>query len=135
MKYLGLDYGSVRCGVAISDKLGIIASTYEVIKYKSTEELIKRIEEIIKDEKIEKIILGDPKNLDGSISDRSEKTYEFKNLLENIFNIEVILEDERLTTVEAEKILLEGKVRREKRKKVIDKMAARIILQSYLDRK
>lgn len=135
MRYLGLDYGSKTCGVAISDSTGLIASSLEVIRYKLSEELIFKLSNIIKEKKIEKIVLGNPLNLNGTLSKRSEETLKFKELLEKEFNIEVFMQDERLSTIEAERILLNNNTKRKDRKKVIDKMAAVIILQAYLDKR
>lgn len=134
MRIIGLDYGSVTCGVAISDELGIIASPVETIRYTDTEDLLNKLDKYFSMYKIEKIVLGNPINLDGTISKRSEITFEFKNNLENKFNKEVIMLDERLTTVIVNNMLIENNTRRENRKKVVDKLAASIILQDYLDR-
>ncbi len=122
------------CGVAVSDPTGLIASSLEVIRYETHEELLLRIEQIIKDKKVDLVVIGNPINLNGTMSTRSEKTLEFKKMLEDTFNITVELQDERLSTIEAEKILIQNNTRRKDRKKVIDKMAAVIILQSYLDK-
>lgn len=135
MRYIGLDLGSKTLGVSISDDSHTIASSLVVIRFEETEELFSELDKIMKKYNIEKIILGNPLNLNGSISKRCEITNEFKKELEKRYEKEVILEDERLTTVEANKILLLNNTKRKKRKKVIDKMAANIILQSYLDRK
>lgn len=135
MRYVGLDYGSKTLGVSISDETHTIASSLLVIKFNNHEELFKELDKVMNNYKIEKIVLGNPLNLDGSISKRCEITNEFKKDLEKRYNIEVILVDERLTTTEANKILLLNNTKRNNRKKVIDKMAANIILQSYLDRK
>ena len=134
MRILGLDYGSKTCGVAISDESETISSPVETIRYKEMSELIKAINKYIDKYDIKLIVLGNPLNLDGSISTRSEETFKFKEKLEKEFNIQVILEDERLTTVIVNNMLIEGNTRREKRKKVVDKLAASIILESYLDR-
>lgn len=135
MRYLGLDYGSKTCGISISDATGLIASPLEVIRYEELSELINKIGNIINDKKIDKLVLGNPINLNGTISSRSEKTFDLKKELESKYNIEVIMQDERLSTTEAEKILISNNEKRKNRKKVIDKMASTIILQSYLDRK
>ncbi len=137
MKILGLDYGSKTVGVAISDELGLIASGIETITRDnevSIKKTIKRLEEIIKENNIKKIVLGYPKNMDGSEGERCEKTTEFKARLERNFKkVEVVLWDERLSTSFATKVLYEGKVDKKDHKKVIDKMAAMYILQGYLD--
>lgn len=135
MRYLGLDLGSKTLGLAISDKSAVLATSLEVLRYETYEELLEKLEKIIIEKEIEKIVLGNPLNMSGSISVRSEETFKFKEMLEKRFKLEVIMQDERLSTVEAEKLLINVGTRREKRKKIIDKLAATIILQTYLDRK
>lgn len=132
---MGLDYGSKTIGVAISDPLGITAQGIETIERKSENKLrqsLARIEVLVKEYEVEKIVLGFPKNMNNTIGERGEKTLEFKEMLERRVGLEVIMWDERLTTVEAERILIESNVRRENRKKFIDKIAAVFILQGYL---
>lgn len=135
MIYLGLDLGSKTLGLSISDKTSTIASSLKVIRYNTEEELFLELDKIIIDYKVDAFVLGNPKNLDGSLSKRSEITLEFKEKLELKYNKEVILQDERLSTVEAERLLINNNTKRKNRKKVIDKVAATIILQSYLDRR
>ena len=135
MTYLGLDLGSKTCGIAISDRTGLIASSLEVIRYSDYEELINKLNNIVISRNVDAFVLGNPKNLDGSLSKRSEITLEFRDLLLDKFNMEVIMQDERLSTVEAERMLISNNTKRKNRKKVIDKIAATIILQSYLDRR
>lgn len=135
MIYLGLDLGSKTLGVAISDRTGIIASSLDVIRYSNYEELLDELEKIVILRKVDAFVLGNPLNLDGSVSKRSEITFEFKKLLEERFNKEVYLQDERLSTVEAERMLISNDTKRKNRKKVIDKIAATIILQGFLDRR
>lgn len=145
MRVLGLDYGTKTVGVAVSDPLEITAQPLETIERKSAGKLrqtLARIEAIIEEygaagqqEKIEKIVLGYPKNMNNTEGDRCEATVSFKNDLEKRTGLEVVLWDERLTTVEAERILMDSGVRRENRKTYIDKMAAAVILQNYLDSK
>lgn len=135
MTYLGLDLGSKTCGIAISDRTGLIAASLEVIRYSDYEELINKLNNIVISRNVDAFVLGNPKNLDGSLSKRSEITLEFRDLLLNKFNMEVIMQDERLSTVEAERMLISNNTKRKNRKKVIDKIAATIILQSYLDRR
>ena len=106
MPYLGLDLGSKTLGVSISDKSNIISSPLEVIRYEKEEELFNRLREIIEEKNITKIILGNPLNMNGTESKRSIISYEFKDKLTSEFNIEVIMQDERLSTVEAENILI-----------------------------
>lgn len=135
MTYLGLDLGSKTCGIAISDRTGIIASSLEVIRYEDYDELINKLNNIVISRNVDAFVLGNPKNLDGSLSKRSEITLEFKKILEDRFKLDVIMQDERLSTVEAERMLISNDTKRKKRKKVIDKIAATIILQSFLDRR
>ena len=136
MRVMGLDYGSKTVGVAISDPLGITAQGIETIERKEENKLRKtlaRIEELVKEYEVEKIVLGFPKNMNNTIGERAEKSLELKAMLERRIGIPVILWDERLTTVEAERTLIESNVRRENRKKYVDKIAAVFILQGYLD--
>lgn len=135
MKILGLDLGTKTIGVAISDKLNLIAMPYGVIRFKTDADIYSKLDEIIKKEKIIKIILGFPKNMNNTIGSAGERSLAFKKILENRYQIEVILIDERLSTVEAENILIEANMRRMKRKKVIDGLAAAIILENYLNKK
>lgn len=136
MRILGLDYGSKTVGVAVSDSLGFTAQGVETIERKEEGKLRQtcaRIEALIKEYDAEQIVLGLPKNMNNTEGDRAEKTKEFATLLERRTGLPVIFWDERLTTVAAEQILMESGVRRENRKAVIDKVAACLILQGYLD--
>lgn len=136
MRIMGLDYGSKTVGVAISDPLCITAQGIETIERKEENKLrrtLARIEELAKEYEAEKIILGFPKNMNNTVGERGEKSLEFKEMLERRTGLSVIMWDERLTTVEAERTLIESNVRRENRKKYIDKIAAVFILQGYLD--
>ena len=135
MTYLGLDLGSKTCGIAISDRTGLIASSLEVIRYDDYDELVNKLNNIVISRNVDAFVLGNPKNLDGSLSKRSDITLEFKKTLEDRFKLDVIMQDERLSTVEAERMLISNDTKRKKRKKVIDKIAATIILQSFLDRR
>ena len=135
MTYLGLDLGSKTCGIAISDRTGLIASSLEVIRYDDYDELVNKLNNIVISRNVDAFVLGNPKNLDGSLSKRSEITLEFKKILEDRFKLNVIMQDERLSTVDAERMLISNDTKRKNRKKVIDKIAATIILQSYLDRR
>lgn len=134
MIYLGLDLGSKTLGLAISDRTATIATSLEVLRYNDYDELLDKLSKIVESRKVDFFVLGNPLNLDGSISKRSEITFEFKKLLEENFGKEVIMQDERLSTVEAERMLISNDEKRKNRKKVIDKVAATIILQGYLDR-
>ena len=131
---MGLDVGDRTVGVAVSDLLLITAQGLETIKRESIKKDTDRLVEIIKEYDVEKIVVGLPKNMNNTLGPQGEKVLEFVKKLQNKTNIEVDYEDERLTTVAAERILLEGDVSRKNRKKVIDKVAASYILQSYLDR-
>lgn len=135
MRIIGLDYGSVTCGVALSDESFLIASPMETIRYKEMDELLSKLDIYFSKYEIGVIVLGNPINLDGSISKRSEITLEFKTILENRYDVHVVLEDERLTSVIVNNILIENNTKRENRKKVVDKLAACLILESYLDRR
>lgn len=136
MKYLGLDLGTRTVGIAISDLTKTIATSYTTIRFEENnyESILPQIKEIVINEKIEKIILGLPKNMNNSIGDRALTTMNFKKNLSQYLNIEVILQDERLSTVEANHYLLDADLSRKKRKKKIDSVAANIILQTYLDK-
>ena len=135
-RVMGLDYGSKTVGVAISDPLGITAQGVETIHRKAENKLrqtLARIEELVKEYEVDKLVLGFPKHMNNTIGDRAEKSLELKEMLERRTGLPVIMWDERLTTVEAERTLIENKVRREERKKYVDKIAAVFILQGYLD--
>lgn len=136
MRIMGLDYGSVTVGVAISDELLITAQGIETIRRKQENKLrqtLARIEELVKEYKVERIVLGYPKNMNNTIGERAIKSEEFAETLKRRMGLEVILWDERLTTVAAHQTLMLGNVRREDRGAVIDKLAAVLILQGYLD--
>ena len=135
MRYLGLDLGTKTLGLAISDKLGTIASPYKVLRYTDIELLIEELIKIINNEKVDELVLGLPKNMNGSLGYAAERSMNFKKLLEQKINIPIHLVDERLSTVEAEKVLIQADMSRQKRKKVIDGMAASIILDTYLNMK
>ena len=134
MKCLGMDLGTKTLGLATSDKLGVIASPYKTIKYNDLQELVSEVKEIIEALHIEKLVLGFPKNMNNSLGFAVERTVNFKELLEKETNMSVVLIDERLSTVEAENILISSDMRRENRKKVIDAVAASIILDTFLRR-
>lgn len=136
MRILGLDYGSVTVGVAVSDALLITAQPVEVIKRERETKLrrtLARLDELIAEYEVGKIVLGYPKNMNNTLGERVQLTEQFKEKLEKRTGLEVVLWDERLTTVSAMEVLKEGKVRRENRKTYVDKIAATIILQGYLD--
>ncbi|MET3742274.1 Holliday junction resolvase RuvX [Clostridium sp. AF19-22AC] len=136
MRIMGLDYGTKTVGVAISDALGLTAQGIETIQRKEENKLrrtLARIEELVSEYEVGKIVLGFPKHMNNDIGERAEKSLEFRDMLVRRTGLEVIMWDERLTTVEAERTLIESNVRRENRKKYIDKIAAVFILQGYLD--
>jgi len=136
MRILGLDFGSKTVGVAVSDPLGFTAQGVETIHRKSENKLrqtLARIESLAEEYKVEKIVLGLPKHMNNDIGERAQKSLEFKEMLERRTGLEIIMWDERLTSVEAERILIESSIRREERKQYIDKIAAVFILQGYLD--
>ncbi len=137
MRYLGLDLGSKTLGVALSDTTNTIASSLKTIFFKEDDynSLIEPIRELINEYDISKIVLGLPKNMNNTLGPRAELSYSFKKLLEDNLNIEVILEDERLTTVISNNIMIKADMSRKKRKKKVDSIAASLILQSYLDRR
>lgn len=134
MRILGLDLGSVTCGVSVSDALGMIARAYKTVRFEEEDydSAYEQIVEIMEELQIHKVVLGLPKHMNGDVGIRGEISIAFKQRLE-AYGAEVILWDERLTTVAAEKILIAADLSRKKRKKVIDQMAAVQILQSYLD--
>lgn len=132
-RILGLDVGDVWIGVAISDELMITAQPLETIKRESNKIAYEKIHDIILERNIEKIVVGLPKNMNNTLGPQSEKVIKFATKLKNKFNIDIEYIDERMTTLMAEQVLIEGSVRRENRKKYIDKIAATYILQSYLD--
>lgn len=135
MRYLGLDLGSKTLGMALSDPIGIFASSYKIVRHdEEYERLIDDILETVQEKKIDAIVLGLPKNMNNTIGPKGELSFRFKKMLEDKIKIPVYLEDERLTTKQAENILINNDTSRKKRKKVIDSMAATLILQSYLDK-
>ena len=136
MRMMGLDFGSKTVGVAISDELLITAQGIEIIRRESENKLrrtLARIEELIAEYKVDKIVLGLPKNMNATIGERGEKTMEFQEMLVRRTGLEVVLWDERLTTVAADRAMMEANIRRENRGKYVDKIAAIFILQGYLD--
>ncbi len=136
MRIMGLDFGAKTVGVAISDALGLTAQGKEIVRRERENKLrqtCSRIEELIVEYGVERIVLGLPKNMDGSEGERVEKTKEFKEMLERRTGLEVILWDERLTTVAADRYMSEAGIRGEKRKALVDEIAAVFILQGYLD--
>ncbi|QVK19409.1 Holliday junction resolvase RuvX [Mycoplasmatota bacterium] len=135
MKILGLDLGSKTLGIALSDALGLTAQGIETFVFTDNnyQLALDRVVEFVKKEKVERIVLGYPKNMNGTIGPRGKISEEFAQKIRDALQIKVILWDERMTTMEAEKILINANMSRQKRKKIIDKMAAVVILQSYLN--
>lgn len=132
MRYLGLDLGTKTLGTALSDKTGMIANPHKTLKFNSYEELIKPLKSIIEDYEVEGIALGLPKNMDNSLGFASKRSLDFKTFLEKNFDIPIELVDERLSTMEAERYLLETDMSRKKRKEHIDAVAASVILNTYI---
>lgn len=133
---MGLDFGSKTVGVAVSDPLLITAQGLEIIRRKDENKLrqtLARIEELIMEYEVSEIVLGFPKNMNDSIGPRAEISLEFKDKLERRTGLPVVMWDERLTTVAADKTMMEAGIRRENRKEYVDKIAATLILQGYLD--
>ncbi|MDD3218891.1 MAG: Holliday junction resolvase RuvX [Lachnospiraceae bacterium] len=136
MRIMGLDYGSKTVGVAICDPLGFTAQGIEIVRRKSEGKLrqtLARLDELIAEYQVESIVLGFPKNMNNTIGDRAEKSLAFKEMLEKRTGLSVVMWDERLTSVEANRTLMEASVRRENRYKYVDEIAAVFILQGYLD--
>ena len=134
MRYIGLDLGTKTLGISLSK--GIIASNYTTLRHNEDYDyLAKEVLKIVLNEKIDKIVLGFPKNMNNSIGERANITLEFKKKLEELIKLEVILEDERLTSVVANNTMINADISRKKRKERVDGVASSIILQSYLDRK
>ena len=136
MKYLGLDLGSRTLGIATSDATGLIASTYKTIRHNEEyDRLLEEVKQLIEELKIDEVVLGFPKNMNNTIGPKGELSLEFKEKLEKLVTVPIHLQDERLTTKSATNMLIMGNVSRKDRKKVVDSVAATIILQTYLDRK
>ena len=133
MRIMGLDIGSRTIGVAVSDELGMIAQGLKTIKRKSMEEDIKEISLIITQYKIDKIVVGLPKNMDGTIGKQAEMVFQWIKTVREKIGLPMLTWDERLSTVEASKVLLEADLSRKERRGVIDKLAAALILQGYLN--
>lgn len=136
MRCLGLDLGSKTLGIAISDMTNVIASVYTTLYFKDEnyQSLLLPLKDIIDKEGIDTLVLGFPKNMNNTLGERALVTLDFKKMLEGEFNLPVIMEDERLTSVISNNVLIDANVSRKKRKKKVDGMAAVIILQGYLDK-
>ena len=137
MRILGFDLGTRTLGISISDETETISSVYDTLRFEESnyDSIIPKIKEIVNKENVSKIVLGLPKNMNNSLGDRALTTLEFKKKLEENMDVEVIMQDERLTTVEATNYMLKTDISRKKRKKKIDTLSANIILQTYLDKK
>ena len=134
MRYIGLDLGTKTLGISLSN--GIIATNYKTLRHNEDYDyLVLEVEKIINEKHIDKIVLGYPKNMNNTIGERAKITLDFKKKLEEKTKLEVIMEDERLTSVVANNVLISADTRRDKRKKKVDGVASVIILQSYLDRR
>ena len=135
MRYLGLDLGSRTLGIAVSET-GLIASNYKTIHHEEEyDRLLDEVKALVDELKIDTVVLGFPKNMNNTIGPKGELSLDFKEKLEKIINIPVVLQDERLSTKSALDTLIKGNVSRKDRKKVVDSVAATIILQTYLDRR
>lgn len=134
-RIMGLDVGDKTIGVALSDPLFVTAQPFETIRRTKAKADIDRIEKIVKEKDINQIVVGLPKNMNNTMGPQSMKVISFVDLLKKRFDIEILYEDERLTTVQSEGVLIDMNVRRENRKKQIDNIAASFILQSFLDRR
>ncbi len=133
MKVLGLDIGEKRIGIAISDDLGYTAQGVKVLERRGVDDDLKELAELIAVSNVSEIVVGLPKNMDGSLGEGAQKVLSFVKKVEGLLSVPVILWDERWTTVEATRVLLQADLTRKKRRKVVDKIAAALILQGYLD--
>ncbi len=135
MKILGIDMGEKRIGLALSDPLEITAQGLKTVQINDSKEVYNKLMEIIIEKKVEKLVFGLPKNMNGTLGPQAQKVQEVARKIKTISQLPIDFEDERLSTVSAEQVLLLADQSRAKRKKVIDRLSAVIILQSYLDRK
>ncbi len=133
MRILALDHGTKRIGIAISDELKMIAQPLEFVPAEPFAGFLARLKELIRDKQVELILVGLPRNMDGSYGPAALKVQDFVAVLKGALTVPIQTWDERLTSVQANRLLIQGNVRREKRKEKVDKMAAAILLQSYLD--
>ncbi len=133
MRVLGLDLGSKTIGLAVSDAMKSIAQPYDVIIRENTEKDLSRIQKVVLEKEVDVIVVGLPYNMDGSEGASASKAREFADMLKSLTGLNIILYDERMTTLSAERSMLEGDLSRAKRKKRVDKVAAAFILQGYLD--
>lgn len=133
MRILGLDHGTRRIGVALSDEMRLIAQPLEYIPSEPFAEFVERLVKILREQNVELVVIGLPRNMDGSYGPAAEKVREFVQALAAKINVPIKLWDERLTTVQAQRVLIQGGTRRQQRKQKVDQIAAAILLQSYLD--
>jgi putative Holliday junction resolvase len=133
MRVLGIDHGTKRIGIAISDELGVIAQPLEFILAEPFAEFLERLKEIIREKEVKQLVVGMPRNMDGSYGPAASKVKEFVVVLKEYITMPITLWDERLTSAQANRFLVEANVRREKRKEKVDQTAAAILLQSFLD--
>ena len=133
MRVLALDHGSKRIGVAVSDEMKLIAQPLEFIPAEPFADFLNRLKEILREKEVDLILVGMPRNMDGSYGPAALKVQDFVAVLRNALTVPIQTLDERLTSVQANRLLIQGNVRRDKRKQKVDKMAAAILLQSYLD--
>ena len=137
MRYLGLDLGTKTLGMALSDPYGIIASSYWTIRFENEDYdcLLEKVKNVVESEHVDIIVLGLPRNMNNSLGERANKTMEFRDKLSNYLNMEVFLQDERLSSVEANNYLIESDMSRKKRKQKVDSVAATIILETFMERR
>jgi len=133
MRILAIDHGSKRMGIAVSDELKMIAQPLEYILAEPSDKFLARLNELITDKEVELILIGMPRNMDGSYGPAALKVQDFVEVLKGAVCVPIKMWDERLTSAQANRLLIQGNVRRDKRKEQVDKMAAAILLQSYLD--
>ena len=137
MRYLGLDLGTKTLGMALSDPYGIIASSYGTIRFENEDYdcLLEKVKNVVESEHVDIIVLGLPRNMNNSLGERANKTMEFRDKLSDYLNMEVFLQDERLSSVEANNYLIESDMSRKKRKQKVDSVAATIILETFMERR
>jgi putative holliday junction resolvase len=133
MRVLAIDHGAKRIGLALSDELGMVALPLETFPAEPLSALLERLKELITEKQVELVLVGMPRNMDGSYGPAATKTQQFVTVLREAIDIPVQTWDERLTTMQANRLLIQADVRRDKRKQKVDKIAAAILLQSYLD--
>jgi len=134
LRIIGIDLGEKRIGVAVSDELGITAQGLPTISSQTEKDNLQRLKELIEQHQVEKVVVGLPRNMNGTLGPKAQNAIKFAEKIKEYCHISVEMEDERLTTSSAERVLIAGNRSRKKRKKVIDKMSAVIILQTFLDR-